>query len=123
MQECKAEFTHKHKHAQTHARTHTHMQGACTQCVASKYKVLAGSAVCNKCVAGKFSTLFGAKSDVCQNCPTNSDAPEASDEEVDCSCNPGSSGPEGDLHPFLYMYLCLSVSRCKKREKTLSYVT
>ena len=69
--------------------------GPCTQCVTGKYKVLAGSAKCSNCVAGKFATVVGATSDVCASCPTHSDAPEASDEEVDCACNAGSSGPDG----------------------------
>ena len=67
----------------------------CTQCEAGKYKIASGDAACSECSAGQYSTAVGATSDVCQGCPSNSNAPEASDEEVDCTCNAGSSGADG----------------------------
>ena len=69
--------------------------GNCTLCVAGTYKLYQGNATCTNCSAGQFSTAVGATSDVCQGCPTNSNAPEASDEEVDCTCNAGSTGLDG----------------------------
>ena len=67
----------------------------CTKCEAGKYKIASGDAACSKCSAGQYSTVVGATSDVCHGCPSNSNAPEASDEEVDCTCNAGSSGADG----------------------------
>ena len=72
--------------------------GNCTLCVAGTYKLYQGNATCTNCSAGQFSTAVGATSDVCQGCPTNSNAPEASDEEVDCTstvgCLPGFTKKE-----------------------------
>ena len=67
----------------------------CTECVAGKYKIALGDAACSNCLVGKYSTAVGAKSNVCQGCPPNSDAPEASDEQTDCTCNAGFSGSTG----------------------------
>jgi len=61
--------------------------GNCSACVAGKYKIATGDAVCTNCVAGQYSLALGAISDVCQTCPSNSDAVEAS---ASCSCNSGS---------------------------------
>ena len=69
--------------------------GACTEWVAGKHKIAPRNAACSNCLAGQYSTAVGATSDVCQQCPPNSDAPEASDEVVDCSCKVGSSGQDG----------------------------
>jgi len=49
--------------------------GTCTKCVAGKYKIATGDAACASCLVGKYSTLVGATSNVCQACPTNSNAP------------------------------------------------
>jgi len=68
----------------------------CTECVSGKYKIASGDAMCTNCSAGQYSTVAGATSNVCQGCPSNSNAPEASDEEVDCTCNAGSTGPDGE---------------------------
>jgi len=70
--------------------------GVCMQCTAGTYKIAPGDAACSNCVAGKYSTVAGSTSDGCEACPTNSDSPEASDEEVDCTCNAGWTGPVGD---------------------------
>jgi len=71
--------------------------GNCTQCEAGKYKVASGDAACTNCSAGQYSEAVGATSDVCLVCTTNSNAPEESDEEVDCTCNAGSSGLDGGM--------------------------
>ena len=69
--------------------------GTCVQCIAGKYKIAPGEATCDNCTAGQYSTAVGAASDVCQRCPTNSDASEASDQEVDCTCNAGYTSESG----------------------------
>ena len=66
--------------------------------MAGKYKIASGNVTCSNCLAGQYSTAVGATyPDVCQECPSNSDGPEASDEEVDCTCQAGFSGPGGGL--------------------------
>ena len=70
--------------------------GTCTQCIAGKYKVATGDAVCTNCDIRQYSTAVAATLDVCQECPSNSNAPDASDEPTDCTCNSGSGGPNGD---------------------------
>jgi len=69
----------------------------CTECVAGKYKIASGDDACSNCSAGQDSEAVGTTSDVCLVCPTTSNALEASDEEVDCTCNAGSSGPNGGV--------------------------
>jgi len=71
--------------------------GACTEWVAGKHKIAPRNAACSNCLAGQYSTDVGATSDVCQQCPPNSKAPEASEEVVDCSCKVGSSGQDGGV--------------------------
>ena len=70
---------------------------ACTMCAAGKYKIALGDAACSNCSAGQYSTVAGAASNVCQGCPSNSNAPESSDEEADCTCNAGFSRDVGGL--------------------------
>ena len=67
----------------------------CNLCDAGTYKVETGGAVCTNCLAGEYSPTVGATSNVCQTCPTNSNAPEASDEHTDCICDAGSTGADG----------------------------
>jgi len=67
----------------------------CTACVAGKYKIALGDAACINCAAGQYSTAVGATSDVCKGCPTNSDGPEASNEQTDCTCNANYYGVNG----------------------------
>ena len=69
--------------------------GTCTQCIAGKYNVATGDALYTNCNTGHYSTTVGATSDVCQTCPANANAPEASDEQTDCTCNSGSTGFNG----------------------------
>jgi len=71
--------------------------GPCVQCVPGKYKGDIGSAECTNCVAGQYSTVVAAVSDMCENCPSNSDSAEASDSPEDCICNAGFSGVGGEL--------------------------
>ena len=69
--------------------------GPCAACVAGKFKIDSGSGACIDCGSGKYSTTVGATSDVCQACPTNSDAPQASNEQTDCTCDAGFTGSDG----------------------------
>jgi len=69
--------------------------GSCNACVAGKYKITTGDALCTNCVTGKYSVALGATSDVCQTCPSNSNAAEASDIQTDCTCNSGYTGDDG----------------------------
>ena len=66
----------------------------CTECIAGKYKVPTGDDACTNCVTGQYSTALGATSDVCQSCPVQSNAQEASSE---CTCNAGFTGAAGDI--------------------------
>jgi len=61
----------------------------CSQCVAGKYSSSAGTAVCTDCIAGKYSITVGDTSDVCQECPLNTDSAKGSDSETGCICKPG----------------------------------
>ena len=68
----------------------------CTLCVAGKYTMIPGSVECSNCSSGQYSSMVGGNSsDVCKVCPSNSDSFEASDNETDCICQPGSSGFDG----------------------------
>ena len=69
--------------------------GSCIHCVKGKYKIAQGDAACTNCVVGQYSTSVGATFNLCQGCPTDSDAPEASSEKTACTCNAGSTGPNG----------------------------
>jgi hypothetical protein len=70
--------------------------GACTACVAGKYKVATGSAVCADCAAGKYSTTVVATLEsTCVVCPSNSNSPIASVALTSCTCNVGFTGPDG----------------------------
>ena len=71
--------------------------GTCSECIAGKYKIATGDALCTKCTAGHYSTKVGAVSNECQQCGVYSDAPVASDEQTDCTCNAGATGPDGGV--------------------------
>jgi len=71
--------------------------GSCTACVAGKYKIASGDGACMHCLAGQYATEVGATSNVCQSCPSNSDAAEASGSAAACTCNAGFSGVRGEL--------------------------
>ena len=50
----------------------------------------------NLCGAGKYSATSQATSvSVCQPCPGNSASQAGSDDEADCVCNAGATGPDG----------------------------
>jgi len=56
-----------------------------------------GPATCTDCISGKFSTRFAMIQDSCQSCPLNSNAPPATQSRLDCFCNAGSTGFNGDV--------------------------
>ena len=68
---------------------------ACEACVAGKYKTATGPATCTNCLADQYSTVVAATSNTCQSCSANMQAPEASNEAVDCKCNKGYTGADG----------------------------
>ena len=69
--------------------------GICTYCVPGKYKNTTGANECTDCKVGQFSASVGAVSDVCQACVANASAPAGSGHRTACTCNAGSSGPDG----------------------------
>ena len=71
---------------------------ACTACVAGKYKIATGTADCTDCATGKYSPTAGATLEsTCVVCPGNSNSPSASTAVAACTCNAGSTGPDGGL--------------------------
>ena len=70
--------------------------GSCVNCAAGKYSDATAVTVCTNCVSGKYSTTSGAtSSSTCGSCPANSNSPVGSNAQSDCTCNRGSSGPNG----------------------------
>lgn len=67
----------------------------CVSCVAGTFKPTTGSAVCTNCLANQYSTAVAATSNTCEWCSANMQAPEASNEAVDCKCNKGYTGADG----------------------------
>ena len=68
----------------------------CQLCPAGKYKANTGSDACQDCLAGTYSIAIGADSPAtCVACPANANAPAGSDEQTDCLCDAGYSGPDG----------------------------
>jgi len=69
----------------------------CSACIAGTYKSTIGNNACENCIAGTYSdTVSGITSDVCLDCPSNSNAAEASHSRVHCICNAGFSGVRGE---------------------------
>ena len=87
---------------------------SCTQCVAGKYKGIAGDNACDSCVEGKYIANTGADSDICvfcesgsyptlnntatgcTTCPSGSGADSGSNYKIaDCKCQPGHHGSDG----------------------------
>jgi len=66
-----------------------------TPCEAGKYKIT-GSTACVDCEVGKYSASVGAtQSSTCLSCPTNADSSLGSSVSTACTCNSGSTGPDG----------------------------
>ena len=64
---------------------------------AGKFSVASsGTTSCTDCDAGKYSMTSGAMSDsTCSSCPAYANSLSGSDSAEDCTCNAGSSGPNG----------------------------
>jgi hypothetical protein len=84
--------------------------GPCVACVAGKYKTLTGTATCTDCGAGTYSAAVGAStSSTCSACPSNSNSPAGSAALTSCTCNTGSTGPNGGpCATVICVRLCLS---------------
>ena len=67
----------------------------CDACVRGKFKSITGSSACLSCAANKYSTVLGSVGGTCTDCPTNTNAPEASSSPAACTCNAGSTGGGG----------------------------
>jgi len=64
--------------------------GPCLECLAGKYKVIAGSAACTDCAEDRYSDRVGAIINVCVACPFNSKSPAGSNSLLQCICKPGT---------------------------------
>jgi hypothetical protein len=85
--------------------------GTCTLCDAGKYVDVQGAAVCVLCPAGTFSTKVGANtSTLCASCPAASSSSAGSDNQDDCTCNVGTTGPNGGA--------CIACDAGKYKAKT-----
>jgi len=62
---------------------------------AGKYKTSTGNALCSVCAAGTYSGEVGATSNLCINCPIDSNSNDTSITKTNCICNAGSSSPDG----------------------------
>lgn len=90
----------------------------CTACAVGKYKSASGSQSCTFCPSGYIgypdnlvstrTTLevsclqcspdtYTLNMSLCTNCPNNSQAPAGSDSSIDCTCNAGYTGNNGDV--------------------------
>jgi len=69
----------------------------CDPCVRGKFKSITGSSDCLSCAANKYSTVLGSVGGTCTDCPTNTNAPEASSSPAACTCNAGSWGGGGTI--------------------------
>jgi len=68
----------------------------CSACVPGKFKTVPGTALCSECPEGTYSTVVASHAaGDCQLCPHYSHSAAVSDQRTDCTCNAGSSGPDG----------------------------
>ena len=67
----------------------------CDACAAGKYKTAVGIGTCTDCAANEFSTVVAQVTSTCSSCPSFAQAPAGSDEAVDCKCNAGYTGADG----------------------------
>jgi len=88
--------------------------GPCALCAAGTYKPEPGDAVCVECTSGKYSAVEGAsvRAD-CQRCPANSDAPAASTNATDCTCNAGFWATNGGCTPCAAGTYSTGVAACR----------
>ncbi len=74
----------------------TGSNGACSLCVAGKYKAGTGADLCTDCSVNTHSATVGATlPGTCLACGQNSQSPSGSVALTDCICNLGYTGPNG----------------------------
>jgi len=70
--------------------------GPCVDCIPGKYKINSGTASCTNCESGTYSISSSASnSSVCLKCPDNTMSFEGSNHITNCTCNIGTTGPNG----------------------------
>jgi len=70
--------------------------GPCQPCAAGRYKDVNGSDACALCPQGTFSTEVAAVSDAtCSTCPNHTYSDDGSSNILNCTCNLGYTGPDG----------------------------
>jgi hypothetical protein len=68
----------------------------CDTCPVGTYSMATGATLCTSCGPGTYSTAVGASaSSTCIACPFNSTSPAGSAALTNCTCNAGSTGPNG----------------------------
>jgi hypothetical protein len=70
---------------------------ACAACGAGKYKTAVGIGTCTDCAANEYSGTVAQVVSTCSSCPSSSQAPAGSDEAIDCKCNVGYTGANGQV--------------------------
>jgi hypothetical protein len=70
----------------------------CTACIAGTFKPTNGSEACTPCGEGSYSSLIAQVSqNTCVHCPNHTFSPEGSQKIVDCTCNAGYTGADGQI--------------------------
>ena len=67
---------------------------SCVECVIGKYKEDVGNSVCVDCKSNTYSRESG--SETCDNCPMNTNSISGSYSKMNCICNPGTTGQDGE---------------------------
>jgi len=67
----------------------------CSACEAGTFKDSVGAATCENCAKDTYSTKEANPANDCDSCPSHSQSPAGSNELVDCQCNAGYSGQDG----------------------------
>ena len=70
---------------------------ACVACAAGSYKTAVGVGTCTNCAPNEYSTTVAQVTSTCTSCPSFAQAPAGSDEAVDCRCNVGYTGANGQV--------------------------
>ena len=69
-------------------------EGHCIGCISGTYKNI--NIACTNCATRTFSTIPGAIThSVCQQCPDKTISVEGSNHVTNCTCNIGTTGPDG----------------------------
>ena len=69
----------------------------CVACIAGTYKTGVGIGTCANCGVNEYSTTVAQVVSTCTSCPSFSQSPEGSDEAIDCRCNAGYTGADGEV--------------------------